>query len=448
MPNLFPCPNSQCNYQFDADLLPPAAMVTCPLCRTRFPYRAARPAAAPGDEAPPGPRVVNLRNQPKQGNIWVTIAWVAVFCLFLVGVMTAMYIWSRPRVPRPKTEYSEERLNFKLDVFPSSWEEDMRTREGLELNVFVRRRTNPDGWTGMLAEDFKDRNPRAGELRDRMLNRLKSYGRNMNFVELTDTKWMGQPAQGYQFQGDFNDIAVIGEVVAVSYKGIGYIHFAWSTDRDWGAVKEELLGMRSKIRIAGYREKWVEQKINTKTYTHQNPTYSVEDIDAAWQPAALVEEGMPVKKTDYNVDPKDIDPAASFAFRAKFQIKTGGDNRQLAAEAKAIVVEVPKGGDPLETAKQHLIERIKKEYTGDPPEIKLEPMAKSPANIALPADGPNMARLLFKDPLDKDRRHMYIISALNVEGKTIVVEADAQEQYAAYVEEWMVHLAASLKAGS
>ena len=45
MANLFPCPNSACTYQFDADQLPAAAMVTCPICRTRFPYRAAAPAA-------------------------------------------------------------------------------------------------------------------------------------------------------------------------------------------------------------------------------------------------------------------------------------------------------------------------------------------------------------------------------------------------------------------
>jgi len=47
MANFFPCPNPACTYQFDADQLPAAAMVTCPICRTRFPYRAAAPAPAP-----------------------------------------------------------------------------------------------------------------------------------------------------------------------------------------------------------------------------------------------------------------------------------------------------------------------------------------------------------------------------------------------------------------
>ena len=453
MANLFPCPNSQCNYQFDADMLPPAAMVTCPLCRTRFPYRAAKPVTAPAaeggeDAVPPGPRVVNLRNQPKYGGIWVTMLWIAGFGLFLAGLMTAMYLWSRPRVPRGGTEVSEERLNFKMDPLPSGWEEDMKSREGLALNVFVRKRTSPDGWIGMFAEDFKDRNPRAGELRDRMLSRLKTYGRNMNFVELAESKWMGQPGQGYQFQGDFNDVAIIGECVAVSYKGIGYIFYAWATDRDWEAVKGELMDLRGKVRRAGYREKWTEEQTNTKVYSQAKPAYRLEDRDAAWQQAVPLEEGVVAKKNDYNIDPKEIDPAASFAFRARFQIKVGGDTRQHAAEAKALVLELPQGADPLETAKKHLIERIKKDYAGDPPEITLEPMAKSPANIPLPADGPVMARLLFRDPLDKDNKHMYVISAINADGMTIVVETDVLERNASYVEEWMVHLAGSLRAGN
>jgi len=281
-----------------------------------------------------------------------------------------------------------------------------------------------------------------------MLNRLKAYGRNMNFVELADSKWLGQPAQGYQFQGDFNEVAILGEAVAVSYKGIGYIFFAWATDKDWEAVKGELVALRGKVRLASYREKWVELKTNTKIYTHPKPAYSIEDRDAAWQQAVVADEDTPAKKSDYNLDPKDIDPAASFAFRAKFQIKAGGDTRQLAAEAKALVVELPQGGDPIETAKKHLIERIKKDYASDPPEIKLEPMAKSPANISLPSDGPAMARLLFRDPLDRENRHMYVIAAINVDGMTIVIETDVLERNASYVEEWMVHLASSLKAGN
>ncbi len=453
MPNLFPCPNPQCSYQFDADMLPAAAMVTCPLCRTRFPYRAAAPAPAAVPEsradadAPnrPSARVVNLRNQPKSGSPLMTVLWIFGAGLFLAG-MVYFLRYRGATAPGPRnTEISQERLNFKMDAFPEGWEEDMTARQGLDVNVFARKRSGPDGWVAMYAEDFKDRSPRAGELRDKMLSRLKGYGRNMNFVDLTDAKWMGQPGQAYQFQGDFADVPVLGESIAVAYKGIAYIFYMWAPDKDWAAAKDELTTMRGRVKLAGYREKWEAEKANTKVYENPKPAYRLEDHDAAWQMAAPPEEGVMPKKSDYAVDPKEIDPAASFAFRARFQIKVGGDARQHAAEAKALVVELPQGGDPLETVKNHLIERIKKDYAGEAPDIKLEPMAKSPANIQLPADGPAMARVLFKDPLDKDNRVMYILAAINVDGMTVGVEADVLERNANYVEEWMVHLAGSLK---
>ena len=48
----FPCPNPACGYVFDTVQLPAAAMVTCPLCRTRFPYRAGQIlGASPGAPA-------------------------------------------------------------------------------------------------------------------------------------------------------------------------------------------------------------------------------------------------------------------------------------------------------------------------------------------------------------------------------------------------------------
>jgi len=435
-------------------MLPAAAMVTCPLCRTRFPYRAAQPAPvavddayAPPPEAPsqPSARVVNIRNQPKSGSPLMVILAIFVAGAFLAGMVYFLRYRGVKYDAPMSTEQTQERLNFKVENFPEGWSEDMTARQGLDVNVFARKRTAPDGWVAMYAEDFKDRSPRAGELRDKMLTRLKGYGRNMNFVELSDAKWMGQPGQAYQFQGDFGETPVLGECVTVAYKGIAYIFYAWAPDKDWAAVQDELMTMRGRVKLAGYREKWAEETANTKVYANASPAYSVEDLDAAWQMAAPPEDGVMPKKSDYAVDPKEIDAAASFAFRARFQIKVGGDTRQHAAEAKALVVELKQGDDPLETVKRHVIERIKRDYAGDPPDIKLEPMAKSPAGVPLPATGPAMARLLFRDPLDKDNRVMYILSAINADGMTVGVETEVLERNANYVEEWMVHLAGSLK---
>ena len=115
-------------------------------------------------------------------------------------------------------------------------------------------------------------------------------------------------------------------------------------------------------------------------------------------------------------------------------------------KALALVVELPAGGDPLEAAKAHVIEHIKKDYADTVPDIKLEPMTRSPSGMALPTGGPAIGRFLFKAPGDRENKVMYVIAAISVGGKTVAVEAHTLERTASYVDEWMVHLAGSLKA--
>jgi hypothetical protein len=144
-------------------------------------------------------------------------------------------------------------------------------------------------------------------------------------------------------------------------------------------------------------------------------------------------------------DVKEIDPAATMVFRARYQRKEGGDSLRRPAESLAEVVELPGGGDPLEAAKAHVVERIKKDFAGSVPDIKLEAMSRSPSSTPLPMGGPAIGRFLFKNPLDRDNRVVYVISAISIGGKIVAVEARAPEVDASFVDEWMVHLAGSLK---
>src|SRR5262245_39475072 len=111
MPTLFPCPNPACTYQFDAEQLPAAAMVTCPICRTRFPYRAAAPAPAASNQyvdkrgdAPYGPpdgaetrstrpnRLVTPRNLPKSSKS--NTALMALGAAVVVAVLAVCLIFA------------------------------------------------------------------------------------------------------------------------------------------------------------------------------------------------------------------------------------------------------------------------------------------------------------------------------------------------------------------
>lgn len=449
MPTYFPCPNDQCSFQFDADALPPAAMVTCPLCRTRFPYRANRPvtAGAPtATDAPVGPRVVTLREVPK-ANPWTTLLVVGAFGLILVVVLLGLTMRGRPG--GGGEDATDQRLNLKVEPFPAGWEEDSAVRRPLDANVLGRKRSDPEAYVAVVAQDWGDREPRAGELDDLMRGRLRGGFSTVEMQPLEGATWYGQPAQAVQFTGSLNEQQVRGEAYVMGYKGIGYAFFAWAPEGAWAGLRDEVAGLREKVHPAGYRDTWKAKKANTRTFASADGTYQVQDVDGVWLQGKPADQWGP-KEKKFVLEPDDlkgIDPKATMAFRAEHQFKEGGDAKRRAARADALVVELAAGGDPLEAARAHVIERIKRDYaTGMVPDIQLEPMTRAPSGTPLPTDGPAVGRFLFMDPLDRENRVVWVISAANVGGKTVAVEAHTPERFASYVDEWMVHLAGSLKA--
>jgi len=454
MPNYFPCPNTQCTYQFDADILPPSAMVTCPLCRTRFPYRAQQPVQSEmpagtepaAEPSPSGPRVLNIREVPKGGGILVTVLWVAGFCVVLGGIVAMLAMRGRSKIDNP-TDAADQTFNIKVEPFPQPWESDAAAQKPVDGNVLGRKRTNPDAWIAVAARDWKDREPRTSELEEMMRTRLKDAFGSLEVEPIEGETWAGHPAIAVRFTGNSEEGQMRGEAYVISHKGIGYAYFAWAAEGGWDAVKGEAPGLREKIKPAGFRENWTAKRANSVLHSVEGAAYSVEDKDEAWSRGKPAEEGIKTKKTDYIVDDvKEFDPNATIAFRARYQRRERGDNLRKPAESLALVFELPASNDPLEAAKAYIIERIKKDYAGNAPDIKLEVMNRSTAGVSLPTGGPAIGRFLFQDPQAKADRTVYVISALAVGNKTIVVETHAEEKDASYVEEWMVHLAGSLKA--
>jgi hypothetical protein len=454
MPTYFPCPNTQCSYQFDADILPPAAMVTCPLCRTRFPYRANRPvtteAGAPtadgAESRPSGPAVIKAREIPKS-NVWVTTIAVGAFGLVLVAVLIGLMKQRGQPQNSSSSEATNESFNVKVDPFPGSWEEDFEyVRNPLEANILGRKRANPDGYVAVGARDWGDREPRTGELDEMMQGRLRSAFTSVIMEPVEGQTWANRPAISVRFTGSRNDEHVRGEAFTISNKGIGYLFVAWASEANWSGLQSELTSIREKIQPAGYRDKWMPKKMNVETFPSEDGKYQVEDVDGAWLKGKPADQWSP-KEKKYVLEPEDLkglDPNASMAFEAAYQFKERGDAKRHPATTHALVVELSKGGDPLEAAKAHVIERIKKDYAAaNVPDIKLEPLNKG---TALPTGGPAIGRFLFKDPFDKDNKVEWVISAISVGGKTVAVETSVLEKHATFVDEWMVHLAGSLKA--
>jgi hypothetical protein len=384
-----------------------------------------------------------------QSSVLPTILWVGGFCVVLGLLVIGLTMRGRKFV-EPPSEATDAKFNIKVEPFPSPWDSDVNAQKPVNGNILGRKRSGPDAWIAVAAQDWVDRQPRAGEMDDLMRGRLRGGFGTLEMETVEGETWAGQPAQTVRFTGNLDDVQVRGEAYAMSFKGIGYVFVAWAADANWQEIRAEATGLREKIKPASYRDKWEPKRTNSEVHSVEGASYQVEDIDGAWVRAKPLEEGRPPKKSDYIIDNvKDLDRAAraaTMAFRATYRIREGGDSQRRGAEAEALVVELPAGGDPLETAKAHVIERIKKDYAGTVPDIKLEPITRSPSGVALPTGGPAIGRFLFKDPLDRDNKVMYVIAAISVGGKTVAVEAHTLEKTASYVDEWMIHLAGSLKA--
>lgn len=454
MPTNFPCPNVQCSYQFDADILPAAAMVTCPLCRTRFPYRANRPFPTandvqPADERrPSGPRVVSVRDLPKSGGILRTILSVTGFTIVLVAILYAITMrGQRSRLTDNPGVVTNENFNLSVEPFPSGWSESSEARTPFGANILGRKRAKPEAYVAVSARDWSDRTPRPAELDAQMQRPLREALGTPFFQPIESEKWAGLSALAIQFAGNLNDMQIRGEAFAISYKGIGYVFYAWAPDATWEGQRAELVALREKVTVAGYREKWVEKISSIVVHAPEGAGYQVEDADGAWVRSKPAEEWNPKDKVKYPVDDiKQIDPAATMALLARYQPKERGDAKRQPLDATALVVELGRADNPLEAAKAHVIERIKREYAGSAPEITLEPITKSPSGVALPSNGPAIARLRFRDPQDRDQMEMWVVSAISIGGKTVAVEIKAREKDASYLDEWMIHLAGSLRA--
>ena len=217
--------------------------------------------------------------------------------------------------------------------------------------------------------------------------------------------WAGHPAHGRPVHRQpVEDEQVRGEAFAIAYKGVGYVFFAWAAEANWAGLRDELVALREKVRPANLRDKWVPKRANTETYPSDDGTYQVEDVDGAWLKGKPADQWGP-KEKKFVVEPDDLkglDPKAAMAFRAEYQIKERGDTKRRRPRPTALVVELdegrrPAGGGqgPRDRADQAGLRG------GTAPDLKLEPMGRSPSGTALPTGGPAIGRFLFNDPFDQ-----------------------------------------------
>ena len=453
-------------------------MVTCPICRTRFPYRAAtatvpapareeareelreeswndEPSAAPAPPVQPRERpnrLVNANYVPK-GSKKQTVLILSGFTLASITVLAVIMIsmkghkWFGNDGPSgPK--YTDENFNFRFNNFePEKWRQDVDRRDPFGMNGFLYQQrekdSDPDAWIGMRCVRFGDkgnRAPREGELEkevDLVLRNMKLGGVQKVPAQTTIGN---QSATGYTFNGNMQDTAVWGEVYGFHNKGIGYIITIWATESKWKSAQKELVAMRDSFEFADGRKDWKDVGGQSRNYFVDGGDYQLEDTFELWQRAIPEEK----QKGDYVRDVTDEDDNATMLFRCRHPDDRLKDPRQMRYPADAVVLVLPKVGDSAQDVSKHVLDTLTKKH-GSAIKFEAYPNAKPPFEFKTPSSAANIGYYKLTHPADRDFKFFYVIAAKKINGQTVAVVGWCREPISELMGPHIVRFAATLK---
>src|SRR5262249_18530787 len=181
-----------------------------------------------------------------------------------------------------------EIYNFGYDV-PENWNNDVDVRGSLQVNTFALRRDKADAWVAMYAQDYKDRDPRVGELRTHMTEKLHKHFQRVEMANQEGQYSLAkQPATVVRFEAEQDSVPIEGECHLMAYKGVGYIFFAWAAKDRYEEWKPELQKMRDRLVLLNKRENF-KARLTAVAFSPPEGGYQLEDTERAWhdrRPAA------------------------------------------------------------------------------------------------------------------------------------------------------------------
>jgi hypothetical protein len=450
MANFFPCPNPACTYQFDADQLPAAAMVTCPICRTRFPYRAASPEPALSTEVAAAHseprsservnRLIHARHVPKSTRAQTAILLVG-FTLVVVAVLGGiMYTLSKKTLQDdPGKPFTDKMFNYVWKVPGDPWSKDDTLKRELGFNAFVysklKEDSKPEASIGlrcvMLGGEDGARGPRAGELeaeRATVLNKFENV--QTKPIQSTIAK---QSVNGYQFDASLDNAPVLGEIYWFDNKGIGYVMAIWALKDKWELDQKDLAALRDTFEFAAYRNNWAAKADSVVRHSVENADYEVEDQVGIWERA--VATGPP---KSYVRDPSDEDQKATMLFRCKYPDKKR--RKDILPEADAMVVVFDNGGD----SPQDVVNYLQKQQRYA--DFKFAPSDKQPSGAPIPKSTASIGTFRATNSVDGSFSRYFAISVLKIGSHNVSVVGWCKEGDAEFMDSYILGLVASLKA--
>jgi hypothetical protein len=288
----FPCPNPSCNYVFSREQLRGTTALRCPRCGRTFQFQAVPSAAPPLAKFPIGPIVQPRLMRTPQGGGWRTglilgVSLVLVIGFAVGGVLVTMST-HQSEEESAKTDANvltitgnlfnkkgDKERAFRLLLPRHVWQGDEELKLALKAVVALRR-TGPDAWLAVAAEDFGARMPREAELLKGGIKRLENYFReNLQMDEHpASAELAGRPAQVLRFRGMANEVQWEGECYLLARHGLGYWFFlAGAPSMETAhAVLAELQEKGKGLHLDDERQGWTELPPAPQHYSGANFT--------------------------------------------------------------------------------------------------------------------------------------------------------------------------------
>jgi len=244
----------------------------------------------------------------------------------------------------PAHTFAESNCQFRYPGKP--WQPDNSQRFFGAAHLALFTRADPNAWMALSARDYQTRTPRAGELVDETVVRLNSQFKNLEWELKPDEELAGHSARHMFFQGEVNNVRMVGDCYMFADKGIAYWFTTWTSLESGSAVQEEFQTARKGLSLLKKREGWTEKRPALKTFSGTQAAYSVRDSEELWK------EWQPAK---------DVDPAADLVLQARDRIESK-DVDKIGWVLVLPLAPQPDLAAAVKSARAHLEERQRQLY--------------------------------------------------------------------------------------
>jgi hypothetical protein len=382
---------------------------------------------------------------------------VACVCVALTGIALAFMVINKRNGSSSVSADTLTKLkevNVGVDPPPAGWSRDdtMRVKVGSPF-VLSFRRENPEAYAAFGASEApKGRSPRPGDMFNDLnqpLPKLFVMTREENSVRTeapVASSWLGESISpnppypnGFKFRALSTDgLSWSGEAYTVAHKGIAYYWLSWCLESEYDGLKDEFARFRGKFKFLELRKDWKETQSSVIDFKGDKVSYTISDADEVW--AEVPDREFAALK--------EADPDLNKVLRINKTPKR--DRKALPDQAELSVFVLDGTGDPLAEARKYVenkeTARIKAagEYTHTFEELTDPEQGDPVSPSGVPSNAPTV-RLKSTVAEAKSASRLFVVSAIKVGDKIVVVQCWCEYAKRSAFESRFVQIAKSLR---